>query len=149
MNTERIAAKLLRYSEVDPSTNCWIWMRCVVDSTGYGQSHDGTKAVSVHRLSWRAFRGPIPTGAFVLHECDNRRCINPAHLHLGDAQINLRECVDRGRHPKANNKTCPHGHALVGGNIHFETYKNGRRHRRCLICLRRTQKRTRNRRKGR
>ncbi len=43
------------------------------------------------------FDGPIPDGFWVLHHCDNRRCIRPAHLYLGTNADNMRDCAARGR----------------------------------------------------
>ncbi len=34
---------------------------------------------------------------FATHDCDDPRCVNPAHLQLGDRQSNHREAVVRGR----------------------------------------------------
>ena len=39
----------------------------------------------------------IPKGMHVLHSCDCRACINPAHLRLGTHQENMQDAVDRGR----------------------------------------------------
>jgi hypothetical protein len=40
----------------------------------------------------------IPDGMWVLHHCDNRRCVNPDHLYIGDVKDNSRDAVVRGRH---------------------------------------------------
>ncbi len=33
----------------------------------------------------------------VLHKCDNRQCVNPEHLELGDAFKNMQDAKARGR----------------------------------------------------
>lgn len=50
-----------------------------------------------HRVSWRAFVGPIPDGFDVLHHCDVRCCTNPEHLYVGTHQQNMDDKARRGR----------------------------------------------------
>ena len=49
----------------------------------------------LHRVSYTVNVGPIPVGLWVLHKCDNKRCINPEHLYLGTAADNTRDSVER------------------------------------------------------
>ena len=87
-------------SKIDRSQGpnaCWAWTGRV-NGGGYGQLKRKGKHLLVHRLMWEhANRCEIPVGMYVLHSCDNPRCCNPAHLHLGTPRDNMREAVDRGR----------------------------------------------------
>lgn len=68
-------------------------------SHGYGNAYV-RKQRTAHRVSYEAFNGAIPDGAFVCHTCDVRACVNPEHLKLGDQASNMDD-VSRGKyHPK-------------------------------------------------
>ncbi len=54
--------------------------------------------IRAHRLVWVAANGPIPDDLFVLHKCDNRRCILDGHLFLGTAHDNTQDMMNKGRH---------------------------------------------------
>lgn len=87
------------------SDGCWEWIGMRVkpgvktpNGPDYGYLWLEGKMVRAHRLAYEFFVGPIPTGAFVLHSCDRPWCVNPAHLRVGTAVDNARDCVARGRH---------------------------------------------------
>jgi hypothetical protein len=77
-----------------PMSGCWLWTGGA-HPNGYGGTSGGKELA--HRASWRLFRGPIPKGLHVLHRCDVRLCVNPAHLFLGTQADNLRDCREKGR----------------------------------------------------
>ena len=52
---------------------------------------------SAHRFMWRTKNGPT-NGLFVLHKCDNRKCMNVDHLFLGTQKDNVDDAVAKGRH---------------------------------------------------
>lgn len=74
---------------------CWLWQG--VKSGKYGQIWHQGKNEYAHRVSYLLNIGPISDGLFVCHECDNRLCVNPAHLWLGTHDDNMQDMVDKGR----------------------------------------------------
>lgn len=95
-----IAERLQKYT-VATGTGCWEF-RGYQNQHGYGRliiSEPGkrNRLLAVHRLAYEAWVGPIPDGLDVLHACDNRSCINPSHLWLGDQGDNMRDMVAKGR----------------------------------------------------
>lgn len=81
---------------VGPQT-CWEWQGRV-NQDGYGTlNFKGTVSLA-HRLAWIIHsEEEIPHGKQVLHTCDNRKCMNPNHLYIGDHLKNMRDMVERGR----------------------------------------------------
>lgn len=81
-------------------TGCWLWMQ-YVGKNGYGQLSRGSKLHYLHRLSYEVHKGPIPMGMHILHSCDVRSCVNPAHLAVGTNQDNIFDSVKKGRRKRA------------------------------------------------
>lgn len=70
---------------------CWQWTSPPT-RWGYGQFHFGDKygvPLRAHRVAWFLTFGEIPERLLVCHHCDNKLCVNPAHLYLGNYSRNL------------------------------------------------------------
>lgn len=83
-----------------PNGDCWEWRAAVQRATGYGligKGGFGAGSEGVHRVSYRMHHGDIPDGMLVMHTCDNRLCVNPAHLRLGTYKDNTRDMIAKGR----------------------------------------------------
>lgn len=66
--------------EVDPSTGCWNWTGTLRES-GHGSAYTPELgAGTAHHLAWEGLHGPLPQRVHVHHLCENKACVNPAHL---------------------------------------------------------------------
>lgn len=81
---------------------CWEWTG-PLNYWGYGRLNYKSQHLAAHRYSYEYFNGHIPNKMYVCHKCDNPKCVNPDHLFLGDAQTNMDDKVNKGRHV-GNNK---------------------------------------------
>ena len=127
------------WEKVDKETpsGCWEW-RSAIRGNGYGAffthfANEGRKCHGAHRYSWLIANGPIPDGLWVLHKCDNRICVNPSHLFLGDRVDNMRDAAKKKRVctiGKSRLTHCVNGHEFTEEN----TKRDKHGHRRCRAC---------------
>lgn len=87
---------------VGAADECWPYIgRDFVKSGNgactYGRIKVNGKRVRAHRLAWEQSFGPVPSGMYVCHHCDNPLCCNPAHLFIGDAVANNHDKMAKGR----------------------------------------------------
>lgn len=75
---------------------CWPWLGSK-DRDGYGRYGADWLEHRAHRVAWEFAFGPVPNNLCVLHKCDNRACVNPAHLWLGTNQDNTYDRSAKGR----------------------------------------------------
>jgi hypothetical protein len=78
-------------------SGCHEW-QAGLNRLGYGKVYFRKKcSFPAHRAAHILFKGEIPDGRWVLHKCDNRKCVNPEHLFLGDAVANIRDMDTKKR----------------------------------------------------
>lgn len=79
-----------------PMEGCWIWQG-FLNAGGYGTHRYMGNMWLVHRLAYKLFVEDFPEDMLVCHSCDNRRCVNPRHLWLGNHKDNAMDMMKKGR----------------------------------------------------
>lgn len=90
-----------KYVDKGTDDECWNW-RGGVNYAGYGifniaGKHRTNHQYRAHRLAYELLIGPIPEGIVCCHTCDNRKCVNPAHIFLGTREDNQKDMSKKGR----------------------------------------------------
>lgn len=78
-------ARFLR--KVEKTEPCWNWTGRL-DIGGYGRFSIKGIWKKAHRTAYELYKGSIPEGLVVRHMCNNRKCVNPAHLEVGSHKDN-------------------------------------------------------------
>lgn len=82
--------------KTEKAGDCWLWTAALF-SSGYAAFRLGPKQLRGHRWAYEHFIGPIPEGAVVMHTCDIKRCVNPAHLRVGTQAENQQDMIAKRR----------------------------------------------------
>lgn len=77
------------WEKVNKTSTCWNWTGSLSD--GYGRYFIKGRFNKAHRFSYYLHKGAILKGLQVLHQCNNRACVNPDHLYLGTHGDNMRD----------------------------------------------------------
>lgn len=74
---ERIEAR----TEIRGPDECWLWTGGV-GSTGTATMQIEKQSRSVRRVLWELDHGPVDGRALIMTTCNEKLCLNPAHLYL-------------------------------------------------------------------
>jgi len=125
------------WNHVVKTDTCWNWVGATIKS-GYGKLRVDKRTCLAHRVSYSLKYGGIPRGLYILHNCDNPRCVNPEHLFAGSQKENVADMISKGRDANLKRVVCAKGHQFTVENTR-EVF-NPHYHRRCRICERMAQR---------
>lgn len=100
---EQAYARMMERVSRGSTEACWLWNGST-DPDGYGQlsyrtADNGSRYLRAHRFAARMRLPDWDASLHVLHSCDVRNCVNPAHLRMGTDHENWQECRAKGRAP--------------------------------------------------
>ena len=107
------------WNKVNKTETCWLWTGATngrgVNGVAYGlmKIPKTRKNITAHRMSYTLHNGPITSKQWVLHKCDNPKCVNPDHLFLGDAAANAADMDAKGRRVIADHSGEKNGRAVM------------------------------------
>ena len=121
---------LIKNLTKEDKNGCFIW-QASIGKPGYGTFRMHSKYYNAHRwVAHLAYNVPYDDPRVVMHSCDNRACVNPAHLSWGTQKENLNDARAKGHYNKSPQMICKNGHLLTPDNI--QPSPDGRR--RCKKC---------------
>lgn len=92
--------RLLLYMNKGKPDECWEW-KGPLNQKGYGYFEVRTKKTrsrrAAHRCVYEFLVRSVPKDKCCCHRCDNRKCVNPAHIFIGTYRENWLDMVAKGR----------------------------------------------------
>jgi hypothetical protein len=145
MNTKRTPLAERFWTKVAKAgpDECWMWTGAKTPN-GYGQINLGGrkgKRRAAHRVAYELCVGPIPDGHDLDHHCENKGCVNPAHLEPVTRQDNMLRF-------HGQRTLCKYGHPLDGMTHAKQPDGTPTQHRYCKTCGRESHRRWREQRRA-
>lgn len=94
--------------------DCWPWL-AATNHKGYGLFLvTRGRSTSAHRFAYELANGSIPANRQVHHTCENKACMNPAHMQL----LTPSEHSMISNAPRRKQTHCKRGHPLTPENVY-------------------------------
>jgi hypothetical protein len=135
---------LMRRISPNARTGCWLTRP---QPSGYGRVVVAGRRYQAHRFVYAQLVGPIPRGAELHHECENRACCYPGHLVVVGRRAHM--TLDRRIEQRAPTAAklaithCARGHRFLPETTGYQRRADRRRQRYCRVCRRMAQRRRR------
>lgn len=111
-------------------TGCWVWQGRV-GTWGYGSFPYSGKDRNLHRMFYQVVnKVQLDRWQLVMHKCDQRLCLNLAHLRIGTPSENVEDAANKGRHHNARKTQCKRGHVYTPETVYVTPAGT----RACRLC---------------
>lgn len=127
----RLSTEQRFWCKVNKTDNgCWNWLAAPT-TAGYGAFLLGKTRVKAHRMAYMLLLGDIPAGHDLHHVCENKLCVNPAHLLPVTRRDHIVSCHEGFIAQQASQTHCKRGHEFTTENTSFHHTS-----RQCRACVR-------------
>lgn len=101
---EKVLIRFWSYVDKKDNHDCWNWIGCLRHN--YGVIGINYKVYLASRVSFFIRYGYCDPNLYVLHNCDNPRCVNPNHLRQDTHRANIDDMLIRNRSTKGDKNWC-------------------------------------------
>ena len=108
MKDEELLKIFLKRADVKGPDECWPWLGFIDKDLGYGRTSFLGYSTTAHRTAWILENEKEPPKfiggrkTLIRHLCNNRCCVNPNHLAIGNYSDNGKDASEDGKHVALN-----------------------------------------------